>query len=74
MIGVYQAEAGVVGLASVKIHTPSGTFALGVNGSVDTVQSHHEVILAGMCHCYMCEGIKDSHLIFEAALCWWVGG
>ncbi|MPC67393.1 Apolipophorin [Portunus trituberculatus] len=47
VVGVYQAEAGVVGLASVEVHTPSGTFVMGVNGSVDTSQSQHEVHSAG---------------------------
>ncbi|XP_045119855.1 uncharacterized protein LOC123509550 isoform X2 [Portunus trituberculatus] len=66
VVGVYQAEAGVVGLASVEVHTPSGTFVLGVNGSVDTSQSQHEVTLAGIRHCCVYEGI-----IFKAIFCHW---
>ena len=44
MIGVYEAEAGVVGLASIQVQTPSKTFVLNVNGSVDTSHRHSEVI------------------------------
>lgn len=43
VVGVYQAEAGVVGLASLEVRTSSGTVVLGVNGSVDTSQTQHEV-------------------------------
>lgn len=46
VVGVYQAEAGVVGLASIQVLTPSRTFVLNVNGSVDVSQPHSEVTLS----------------------------
>lgn len=43
VVGTYEAEAGWVGLASIKIMTPSKMFVLSVNGSVDGAQPHAEV-------------------------------
>ncbi|XP_050735458.1 uncharacterized protein LOC127007955 [Eriocheir sinensis] len=47
VVGVYQAEAGVVGLASIQVLTPSKKFVLSVNGSVDATRPHAEVHSAG---------------------------